>query len=237
MSGIAFVLHRPARGGNIGAAARALKTMGFSDLRIVGGEATTSAEAIAFAHGARDVLDGARRYDTLESALTGIDLVVGTSARRRGDRRDFLAPDELYTKLSTAPNSGTTAIVFGPEEHGLTNDELSMCQIISAVPMRGRYPSLNLAQAVMVYCYALSPLVLRNTRRKERVPDEMSVRRLHQRAQRLLPRLGFDSGRAVTKRILERIGLAGAIDVNLMHSVADAVERALDEDVVHRAPQ
>lgn len=225
--GIAFVLHRPARGGNIGAAARALTTMGFSDLRISGQTTFDEEEAKAWAHGSHRVLESAARYTTLTEALSDRDLVVGTSARRRGDRREYVRPQELLERIENASTENHTvgvALLFGPEDHGLTNEELDLCQIVSEIPMRSSYPSLNLAQAVMVYAYQLSSLAFTAERPHERPIDPASVRSLHHRVRTLLPRLGFDPGLAVTNRIIERIGLAQPIDVNLLHSVVNAIE-------------
>ncbi len=218
-----IVLVAPARGGNIGAAARAMKTMGFTDLRLTGDAPLDSPEALAFAHGSRDILEGARRYTTLPKALADVDLAVATTGRRRGKRSDYYTPDELRTMLADGGRGNRIAIVFGCEESGLSNAELDLCQIVSAVPMRRPYPSLNLAQAVMVYTYALSPLLLDVARPLVREGDEESVRALAEKLSRMLPSLGFDPGRARYKRLMERIGAARQTDVNLMHSVVNAL--------------
>lgn len=227
---IAFVLHRPARGGNIGASARALMTMGFSDLRISEALGYDPNEARAWAHGSTEVLDRAATFGTLPEAIQDADLVVGTSARRRGDRREYLTPMELrdhLRKLHEREAVKQVALLFGPEEHGLTNEELDLCQLVSEIPMRRSYPSLNLAQAVMVYSYELSPLSFTASPPRNRVSSDESVRRLHEKVTEILPRLGFDPGRAVTRRIIERVGRAGHPDVHLMHSVINALERRL----------
>ena len=116
------------------------------------------------------------------------------------------------------------ALVFGREESGLSNAELDLCQIVSAVPMRRPYPSLNLAQAVMVYTHALSPLLLAVARPLVRESGAASVRALTEKLARILPALGFDPGRARYKRLMERVGAAHQTDVNLMHSVVNALE-------------
>ena len=231
---IAFVLHRPARGGNVGAVARALTTMGFLDLRIVDGSIFDSVEARAWAHGSTEVLENAWFFDDLDGAIEDVDLVIGTSARRRSDRRDYVAPHDLSRALAERVNERTdgeyrVALVFGPEEHGLTNTELDRCQIVSAIPMRAAYPSLNLAQAVMVYAYELSSFAFSVQMRVERGADEESVRVLHRRVRTLLPRLGFQPGVAVTERMLERIGHAREIDVKLLHSIVNAIELRLGD--------
>ena len=219
-----IVLVEPARGGNIGASARAMKTMGFRNLRTVGRSPIDGDEARAFAHGATEILAHANEYPSLEEAVCDCDLVVGTTARRRGKRSEYLTPDQLKEFLSTAPRGNRIAIVFGPEERGLSNDELRVCDVVSTVPMRSSYPSLNLSQAVMVYTYALSPFLLPARSAKTRHVDRASVHALQHKMRRLLPYIGFDPGRSLFNRILERAATANETDANLIHSVLNAIE-------------
>ena len=226
---VTFILVEPARAGNVGAAARALKTMGFSQLRIVGSEGITDDQtARAFAHGSTDILESAVYYRSLAAAVADRDMVVGTTGRRRGKREDYFTPREVCQMCLGEERGARIAVVFGREESGLSNEELDLCQIASAIPMRRPYPSLNLGQAVMVYAHELSPLVLDVA--KKRYPDssEQSVRVLIERLERVLPALGFDPGRSRYRRILERVGSAVQTDVNLMHSVVKAVELHAD---------
>jgi tRNA/rRNA methyltransferase len=231
------VLVEPARGGNIGAAARAMKTMGFEELRVVGDTPYLSNEALAFAHGSQEILRQARSFDTLSSAVDDVDVVVGTTARRRGDRSDYYTPGELTGMLADGARGASVALVFGREESGLTNDELNHCQIVSAVPMRRPYPSLNLAQAVMVYTYELSPLFIGTTRPLRRQPDPDTVRVLISKLERLLPAIGFDPNRAKYRRLLERAGAATHVDVKLMHSVVNALEVRLEDELRDGTPE
>ncbi|MFW6229210.1 MAG: tRNA/rRNA methyltransferase [Alkalispirochaeta sp.] len=229
-----IVLVEPARGGNIGAAARAMKTMGFTDLRIVDPEGTapvTDEEAIAFAHGSTEILAAAQRFPSLDEALADCGTAIATTGRRRGKRDDLYTPEELVRVISEGPPVERIALVFGPEDRGLSNEELDQCDIVTAVPMRSPYPSLNLGQAVMVYTYALSPLLFETKRRIEHVPPEGSVRAMREKAREILPRLGFDPGRAIVTRILERITAASAGDVRLIHSVLNAIELHLPDTV------
>jgi tRNA/rRNA methyltransferase len=232
------VLVEPARGGNIGAAARAMKTMGFRDLRIVDPcglvPPKDDAEARAFAHGSTDILEEATRWPSLAAAVSGYDVVVGTTGRRRGKRTELYTPEEVKSLLVEGPKARRIALVFGPEERGLSNEELDLCDITSAVPMRSAYPSLNLGQAVMVYTYALSPLVFSTERRNSSSPTEGSIRAIHEKAERLLPRLGFDPGRAIFTRILERVSSASETDARLIHSVLNALEKRFSEDLPER---
>src|SRR5699024_6395524 len=115
--------------GNIGAAARAMKTMGLSDLRLVAPKIHPSAEATARASGAGDVLAGAQLCTALDKALEGATLVIATSARQRRIPWPCLTPRQLGVQLQKEPQSTRIAVLFGREDRGLTNDELRRCNL------------------------------------------------------------------------------------------------------------
>lgn len=151
---IVFVLVEPARQENIGAAARALRTMGFGDLWLVNGSIDEQAHWVA--HHSGDVLDRARHFPSLEAALAEVDFSIATGARRRLERDDYLTPDECRLALSGKRTSvSRAALVFGRESSGLTGEELALCDAASRIPMAVEQPSLNLAQAVMLYAWTL----------------------------------------------------------------------------------
>jgi tRNA/rRNA methyltransferase len=152
---IAFVLVRPHSAGNIGAAARALKNMGFADLRVVAPAARNRRMAAAMAVHAADVLADARTFADLDSALADCTVTVGTTCRSglyRSGASDLRAAAPGLVALA---RSNRIAVIFGAEDHGLTNDELKRCQRLIMIPAAPEYPSLNLAQAVMVVAYEL----------------------------------------------------------------------------------
>jgi len=150
------VLSRPSHPGNIGAAARALKTMGFGDLVLVAPRHFPDPDATAMAAGADDVLSGARVVDSLEAALAGCTLAAGFSARGRELSHPPVALREAAPELAAASRGATVALVFGNETSGLTNEELLRCQRLVHIPANPAYPSLNLAAAVMVACYEIA---------------------------------------------------------------------------------
>lgn len=152
---IRIVLVEPKQPGNIGSVARAMKNMGLSRLYLVNPADHTSGDARALAHGSGDILYGATVTTSLAEALTGTSFVVGTSHRVRRGFNALHPPDEAAQRLTTLPPNHEGALVFGREQNGLTNDELHMCQMVSRVPSAVTYPSLNLAQATLIYGYEL----------------------------------------------------------------------------------
>lgn len=149
---VRFVLMRPRNAENLGAAARALKNCGLSDWVWVTPEVEDLSPARRLAVHAEDVLDAARRADTLEAAVADCVWVVGTSSRKvEGKRR--LAPRAVGEELVARAPQGPVALVFGDERSGLTNAEVERCHDLSAVPTAPEQPSINLAQAVLLYAY------------------------------------------------------------------------------------
>ncbi|MFI8610940.1 tRNA (cytosine(32)/uridine(32)-2'-O)-methyltransferase TrmJ [Pseudomonas sp. NPDC077649] len=154
LDNIRVVLVNTSHPGNIGGAARAMKNMGLSRLVLVDPEDFPSGDAVARASGATDILDAAQVVDTLEEALVGCTLVVGTSARDRRIPWPLLDPRECgVTSCEQAAAGGEVALVFGREYAGLTNEELQRCQYHVHIPSNPEFSSLNLAAAVQVLAY------------------------------------------------------------------------------------
>lgn len=151
----AFVLFKPQSAGNIGAAARALKNMGFDDLRLVAPGTLNQREAVAMAVHADDVLAGATTYPDLPAALADCSVTVGTTSRRGGYRSTAHPLRAAAMELDALSHSNKIAVIFGREDRGLTNRELKLCHRLITIPTAPEYPSLNLAQAVVVVAYEL----------------------------------------------------------------------------------
>ncbi|MBT8420156.1 MAG: RNA methyltransferase [Gammaproteobacteria bacterium] len=139
--------------GNIGAVARAMKTMGLRRLALVNPKRFPCAEATARAAGADDVLYAARVFDNLSTALADCRWIVGTSARVRSLQWPELTPRECAKKTVTAAEDRQVALVFGREHSGLTNEELDHCHAVVRIPTNSEYQSLNLASAVQILSY------------------------------------------------------------------------------------
>ncbi len=154
LQNIRVVLVNTSHPGNIGGAARAMKNMGLSRLVLVQPRDFPSAEAVARAAGAVDVLDGARIVNTLEEALDNCSLVLGTSARDRHIPWPVLDPRECAAAcIEQLDQACEVALVFGREDSGLTNDELQRCHFHVHIPSDPSFSSLNLGAAVQVLAY------------------------------------------------------------------------------------
>ncbi len=155
LDNIRIVLCQTSHPGNIGSAARAMKTMGLSKLHLVRPRKFPHADAAAMASGATDVLDHAEVFDTLEQALTGCALVIGLSARKRELSHEAVTPRAAAAEALAVAGTQQVALVFGSETYGLTNEELIRCQRLAHIPANPDYSSLNLAAAVQVLAYEL----------------------------------------------------------------------------------
>jgi tRNA/rRNA methyltransferase len=153
---IAVVLSRTSHPGNIGAAARAMKTMGLADLRLVAPRRFPDPEAVALAAGGADVLEGARVVRSLKEALDDCVLAVGFTARSRELPLPAAAVRAAAREVVAATAGGRVALVFGNETSGLSNEELGHCQRTATIPSSEAYPSLNLAAAVQIACYEVA---------------------------------------------------------------------------------
>ena len=152
---IRFVLVRTSHPGNIGSAARAIRTMGFNELVLVAPAQFPHDEATALAAGAGDVLERARVVPDFVSAIADCELVLGCTARRRSVELPLLSPRDAAAQACAAPAEARIAVVFGNERTGLENDELMRCHAAVHIPTDPTFSSLNLAQAVQVLAYEL----------------------------------------------------------------------------------
>lgn len=154
-----FILVQTSHPGNIGAAARAIKTMGFGQLVLLQprfADALSHPDAIAFASGALDVLQQAQIVDTIDAALEGVHFAAAVSARLREFSPPIVTPRALANHITSAPfidARQSTALIFGNERYGLPNEVVEKCQALINIPANPDYSSLNLAQAIQVVAY------------------------------------------------------------------------------------
>ncbi len=151
---VVVVLSHTTEPANIGAVARAMKTMGLRRLRLVGPTNPKGYAAQSLAHGAQDVLEDALVVPTMSEAVADCLVICGTTARRRRLRKQALMPPHhLARRVVQHAREGLVAILFGTERTGLSNEEVDICRYVSMVPAEAAQPSLNLAQAVTLYAW------------------------------------------------------------------------------------
>ena len=207
LNDIKVVLSHPTHPGNIGAAARALKTMGVSRLALVNPKRYPCAEATERASGAQDILANAQVTETVQQAIAECRLVIGTSARSRTLPWPLLEPRELAKKIVAEPDRRPVALLFGTENSGLTNNELQLCHYHVCIPTNPEYSSLNLASAVQLLCYEMrlaaldktttvNEALVKETLAAKREQGEMpatalQVEQLHEHFEQVLEHTGF----------------------------------------------
>ena len=223
---------------NIGSAARAMKTMGLTQLVLVDPIEMPNGQAQALSAGASDVLAAATVVSTLEEAITDCGLVVGTSARSRTLPWPMLDPRGCGEKLIEEANNFPVALVFGRESSGLTNDELQLCHFHVQIPANPEYSSLNLAMAVQTLSYEVRMSFLAQENQQYNKPEEdeeypvvEETERLYQHFEDALKATGFivpsHPGLVMTKlrRLLNR-ARPDAKEVKMLRGMLASVERS-----------
>lgn len=235
----AVVLVRPREEGNVGAAARAMANMGLDRLILVEPAAEIGKVGFAFAVGARHVLEGAERVSDLREALAPFHRIVGTTSSR--DRRwevPVLSPRDLPAALAQDPPDTPTALLFGPEVGGLTNDELALASLLVTIPCSPVQPTLNLAQAVLIVAWELfqargqvpPPPALG---RPEPPASTGEIDGLFDHAEEVLRRVGFerdDSFAGVLRDLRRLAARAGPTsrEVAILRGICRRTQRALE---------
>lgn len=163
LENIRLALIQTSHAGNIGAAARAMKVMGLTQLHLIQPSDYPSAEATARASGADDVLFNASVHDTLDAAIAPCTLVFGTSARNRGMDIPVIGLQEAAKLMVAAAEHQQVALLFGKERYGMTNEEMQRCHYLVKFPANPVYSSLNLAAAVQVAAYEIRMQCLQAT--------------------------------------------------------------------------
>ncbi len=231
-----FILIGTSHPGNVGAAARAIKVMGFTDLVLVAPrlpDVLRHAEAHAMASGATDVLERARIVPTLADALAGISYTCATAMTPRDFGPPTRAPRELFGEL--AAGAHRVAFVFGSERFGMSNDDVYRCHVCLSIPTVAAYGSLNLAQAVQLLAYdwrqALGGFAVQPRTRAARRADAVAVQGVLDHWQRTLVDIDFlDPAvpRKLMPRLRQLLNRAQLTDeeVHILRGIARAVDKA-----------
>jgi len=229
-----FVLIETSHPGNVGAAARAIKVMGFDELVLVAprhADVLRRQEAIALASGAGDVLAKARAVASLAEALDGVTYACATAMTPRDFGPPTYAPRALFAELAAAPPE-RIAFVFGGERFGMSNDDVYRCHAVLSIPTQAHYGSLNLAQAVQLVAYdwrqALGGFAVVSRQSDPEPADAAAVQGLLEHWERMLVEIGFPDPVAPRKllprlnRLFNRARLT-VEEVHILRGIARAV--------------
>ena len=222
---IHFILYKPAVPGNVGSAALAIKTMGFRHLGLIDPCDHLSEEALMLAHGSHDILQSAQVFKEFEPAVVDLDLVACTTAKRRTAKQDYHSSRDLFAMINNKKEQlGRVGILFGTEESGLPNSLVLKSDMAISIPMAGAYPSLNLAQSVMVLAYELSQLNHMEKPGEVQTKSGEGFGTLKKQSIQLLRNLGIPESTPLHHRILERLATLDANDIPLFLSVLSRLQ-------------
>ena len=229
-----FILLEPEVYGNIGAAARAIKTCGFKKLVLVNPKVDEhQPQTLWMAHQSEDILESAQKYDTLNEALSDKHLVVATTQRKRQFKFPLYNPVEIAHKIQEIAIQYPVAVLFGRERTGLTNQELLQCHIHSTIITATHIPALNLAQAVMIYAHTFFiEQNFNNSSYKYDLASQYELEKFYEHLQISLKRVGFtprdnmDNFITRFKRLIGR-SLAEKRDIKLLHKLLQIYEKKI----------
>ncbi len=221
-----FILYKPAVPGNVGAAARAIKTMGFQHLRLIDPCDHLGQEARMLAHGSNNILEEASIFGTFEAAISDLDMVVCTTSKERTTKHDYYSTREFGEYLlNKQAHLEKVGILFGTEESGLPNKLILQSDLAMTIPMATSYPSLNLSQSVMITAYELSLLNLLEKPGQSLIKSGEGWGELKKQTLQLLVEAGIPEGSSLFHRIMERIATVGANDIPLFLSVINRISK------------
>lgn len=189
---VAVVLVQTLHGGNIGSAARAMKNMGLSRLKLVNPQARLDTDCLKMAGRASDIVSSAQIHPTFEEAVAEENVLVGTtSARDRRLKQRFYTPRDIAPILWEYARRQRVALLFGPENQGLTDEQLSQCQYLVYIPAHPEYPVLNLAQAVMILAYEMFAVQSINLNEHLRLVSHAEREEMFKHMENVLVEIGF----------------------------------------------
>ncbi len=208
LANIRIVLCQTSHPGNIGAAARAMKTMGLHQLYLVQPKKFPDKEADTMSVGAVDILQNAQVCETLQQALVGCAFAIGLSARKRQLSHELVSARQAASQAVEVAGTQHVALVFGTEMSGLSNAELDLCQLLAMIPADADFSSLNLAAAVQVMCYELRMGLLddavENTNAATPLAANEEVEGFYRHLEETLLKIGFLNA-AEPGRLMQRV--------------------------------
>ncbi len=203
-----IVLCHTSHPGNIGSAARAMKTMGLQNLYLVNPKKFPDGEAKSLAVNAKDVLDKAVVVDSLEEAIADCNFVFGVSGKERSLSQEIMTVREAASKAKSVASTQSVALVFGNETNGLSSAEADRCHILATIPANPDYTSLNLAQAVQIMCYELRMAITDSQLHMENKLGDLATQneleRFYAHMKETLEHIGYINPKA-PKKLFERL--------------------------------
>jgi tRNA/rRNA methyltransferase len=231
---IVFILDRPEHPANIGGAARAIKTTGHQTIRLIQPLVDhLSPEALALAHGSKEILEAIETYTTLSEAAFDCDLIIATTARHRRFKLDYTAADELPKVLSEKGGSvKKVALLFGGERSGLSDEMIRQSDLVSTLPLATTYPSLNLSQAVMLYAYILRSdrvkLQTTDFRIDKNLPNPAQHRHLVAKVMNMIDMLHMPDSSILKDHLRKALGKVPIAESHIIHEICRRVMSKLE---------
>lgn len=239
LNNVKIVLVETSHTGNMGSAARAMKTMELSNLCLVNPVIKPDSQSISLAAGASDIIKNAAIFSSLEEAIADCSLVIGTSARPRTLQWPNLTPKECGNKIIHEAINAQVALVFGRERVGLTNNELQKCHYHVGIPANPEYSSLNLAMSVQVLCYEIRMSMLSLQAQQTELnmttteyPKDIDIERFYQHLEQTLLQTGFINANHPGKIMgrLRRLFTRTRIDqqeLNILRGILTSIDKKL----------
>ena len=232
---ITIVLNKPKYPGNIGSVARCAKNTGIEKLFIVGHSDPDIEEIEKMAtHVASDTIENIKYFKDLNEALTGFTYIVGTTSRLGSVRGPVVYPREMAEQITDISQNNQVAILFGPEDTGLTNDELNYCHLLVTIPTSSEFKSINLSHAVMILCYEIFTA---STPTPERFTPKMAtsfeLEGMYDHLKKMLVKIAFinlenpDYWMTNIRRFLSRTKLFSK-EVQIIRGICRRVERSIE---------
>ncbi|MBI1870879.1 MAG: RNA methyltransferase [Chlamydiae bacterium] len=233
LENISIVLVHPQNPGNIGSVLRAMGNGGLTHLVLVDPCDLNNPELKKMAVGDLSILGKAKIYSDLKEALKPFRWTIATTRRHRRRFNQTLSPREVVEKIKGVHSQSKIAIVFGPEDKGLENAELALCQNLSTIPSHAHFPSLNLAQAVMIYSYEIYRARIEKFQSKsEDFVGMKALEGMYGHLEKTLFQIGYFT-RGKPERLMESIrnflgrALLSARDIRILRGICSTIERKL----------
>jgi len=234
LDSVSIILVRPKFPENIGSVARAMKNTGLSRLMVVNGCSPLHPSAYKLASGAEDILERAEESLSLREVASEMGCVVGTTSRGGKERAPDFTPEALAKKLIPISQKNLIGVAFGSEKEGLTNEELTLCHLYARIPSVESFPSLNLAQAVMVICYALFQTSVEIRTPSVQLARAGVLESMFEHMERTLIQIGFLNSKHPKRmmRVLRRLfgrSQMNEREVQILHGIWSQMDHCLRE--------